>query len=138
MSLNRTRDWDECSKRLDYLFSTAVVGFGDKYNITRIWKEGEVVHAQYGWGKPPDNVVTHLKHRVLITCLFGDYSKDTNGRMLGYGNLLMIAKHLNEELFHQIMIEWHQTTDIPVPAVLTGDSPAVTPDEAIGNGIIAR
>jgi hypothetical protein len=72
MDLNRSRDWDECSKRLDYLFSTAVVGFGDNYHIIRIWKEGDAVHAQYGWGKPPDSVVTHLKRRVLITCLFGE------------------------------------------------------------------
>jgi len=138
MSLNRTRYWDECSKRLDHLFSTAVVGFGDNYNITRIWKEGEVVHTQYSWGKPPDSIVTHLKRRVLITCLFGDYSKDTNGQMLGYGNLLMIARHLDEELFKQIMIEWHQTTGIPVPDGITEDSPLVAPDDARVNEIIAQ
>ena len=133
MSLNRTRDWDECRKRLDYLFETAITGFGDNYNITKIWKEGDAVHAQYGWGKAPDSVVSHLKRRVLITCLFGDYSKDTNGgQMLGYGNLLMIARHLDRELFNRIMVELHRIADIPIPAVLTGGSPAATSDDNTG------
>jgi len=132
MKRNRSRDWDECIGRLDRLFDSQIVGYttrsGAYMSISEYTQAEDGYHVRYAKGQPSDKVVDITKRRLLITGLFADYNKDNGGRTSGYGNTLMIARHLDPDFFDKVMIELHYIAGSDIPAVLFDGLPTAVPE----------
>jgi len=99
------KDWDECTRRAHLLFDKHIAGdtTGDERDA--------------------------LKRRFVITCLLSDYNSK-NGRMLGYGNVPMIIREMDKELWDRTMIELHNIAGSDIPANLfDGIRPTVVDEE---------
>jgi len=101
------KDWDECTRRAHLLFDKHIAG-------DAVCDERDA-----------------LKRRFVITCLLADYnvSKKT-GKMLGYGNVPMIIRNMDKELFDRTMIELHNIAGSDIPANLfDGIRPTVVDED---------
>lgn len=125
---NRIRDWSEARHRLDDYIENQVLSYtykGKKYRMTGfhcktvgIQKAFIAEFSSKADAVTPESVSHTLRRHMVLNCMFGDFNTTSDGKIHGYGNSVVVCKHLDLPFWSKVMVKLHEMAGSTPPSFL--------------------